>query len=148
VDSKTAEILVRGKLITRKQLKKALDLQKKNGSDLVGELVRLGYTTEETIQDFFAEQFEIEKVDLEDVEIEDEVFDLIPIEILREHQVIPMRSNPKPFPPVCSVLTLAMADPTNLEVVIVIKYTTGYGIRVVVAKSSEIRRILDKRQKN
>jgi len=52
MEPRTAEILVRGGIITREQLNEALTVFKQNGSSLVHELVRLGYTSEDQVTDF------------------------------------------------------------------------------------------------
>ncbi|MGH7829564.1 MAG: type II secretion system protein GspE, partial [Candidatus Binatia bacterium] len=74
MEPRIAELLVRGGIINREQLNESLDRQKKNGSNLAQELVRLGHTTEEKLSDFFAKQFGIEKVELENDQIPDAVF--------------------------------------------------------------------------
>ena len=76
MEPRIAQILVRGGVINRDQLKEALDIQEKNGTNLVHELVRLGYTNEDKLTSFLGQQFGIEMVDLESVEIQDPAFNL------------------------------------------------------------------------
>ena len=138
MEPRTAEILVRGGVITREQLNEALDGFKQNGSSLVHELVRLGHTSEDQVTDFLADQFGIEKVEIEGTDIPDSIFNLIPVQFIQKYQIIPLKL-------MTSTLTIAMSDPTNLAAINEIKFVTGYGVRVVLARASEIKKILDGR---
>ncbi len=138
MEPRTAEILVRGGVITREQLNEALDSFKQNGSSLVHELVRLGHTSEDKVTDFLADQFGIEKVEIEGTAIPDSIFNLIPVQFIQKYQIIPLKL-------MTSTLTIAMSDPTNLAAINEIKFVTGYGVRVVLARASEIKKILDGR---
>jgi len=138
MEPRIAELLVRGGIVTREQLRDALDKEKKNGSNLVQELVQLGFTTEANLTDFLAKQFGIEKVELDIEQIEEAVFNLIPTQIIQKHKIIPIRL-------VGSTLTVAMTDPTDLIAINEVKFITGYGVRVVLAASSALKKILDQR---
>ncbi len=138
MEPRIGELLVRGKVITREQLNDALEKEKTNGSNLVQELVRLGFTTEDELTQFLAGQFGIEKVELDNAEIEDSIFSLVPTHLVQKHQIIPLKL-------LGSTLTVAMTDPTDLMAVNEIKFITGYGVKVVLASSSEIKKLLEKR---
>ena len=138
MEPRIAELLVRGGVINREQLNESLDRQRKNGSSLVQELVRLGYTTEDKLADFFAKQFGIEKVELDSGQIPDEVFTLVPVQLIQKHQLIPLKLTG-------STLTVAMSDPTELAAVNEVKFMSGYGVRVVSASASAIKNILEQR---
>ena len=138
MEPRIAEILVRGGVVNRDQLQEALDVQKKNGTNLVHELVRLGYTDEEQLTNFLGRQFGIEMVDIGNVEIQDRAFNLVPVRIVHKYQLIP-------FKPLGSTLTVAMNDPTNLAAINEIKFITGCGVRVVLSPGSAIKKILDHR---
>ncbi|MFQ5902584.1 MAG: type IV-A pilus assembly ATPase PilB [Candidatus Binatia bacterium] len=138
MEPRIAELLVRGGIVTREQLNEALEIEKKNGSNLAQELVRLGFTTEDHLTQFLAKQFGIESVDLENTEIPDTVFSIIPPQLIQKHQVIPLKL-------VGSTLTVAMTDPTNLIAANEVKFITGYGVRVVLASGSAIKKVLERR---
>ena len=138
MEPRIGELLVRGGLVTREQLNEALEKEKSNGSHLVQELVRLGFTTEDQLTQFLAKQFGIEKVELANTEILDSVFNLIPPDLMQKHQIIPLKL-------VGSTLTVAMPDPTNLIAINEIKFITGYAVRVALASPSEIKKLLEKR---
>ena len=138
MDLRIAELLVRGTLITREQLQEAVDKQKKDGAHLVQELVRSGYTTEEKLIDFFAQRFGIEKFELGNGDIPDAMFNLVPSQLMQKHQLVPVKL-------AGSTLTVAMSDPTDLAAVNEVKFITGYGVRVVAASGSAIRKALEQR---
>ena len=133
-----AELLVRGGIVAREQLNEALDRQKKNSSNLVQELVSLGSTSEDRISDFFAQHFSIEKVDLQHAEIQEAVLNLVPPHLVQKHQVIPLKL-------VGSTVTVAVSDPTDLVAINEVKFITGYGVRIVLATGSSIKKVLDQR---
>ena len=138
MEPRIGELLVRGGVVTREQLNEALEKEKSNGSHLVQELVRLGFTTEDQLTQFLAKQFGIEKVELAGSDIADSVFNLVPSDLIQKHQLIPLKL-------VGSTLTVAMTDPTNLIAINEVKFISGYGVKVALASASEIKELLGKR---
>ncbi len=138
MEPRLGELLVRGGVITREQLNQALEKEQDNGSHVIQELVRLGFTTEDHLTEFLATQFGIEKVQLENVEINPGIFDLVTADLIQKHQIIPLKL-------LGSTLTVATADPTNLIAINEIQFITGYGVRPVLASPSDIRKILERR---
>ena len=78
MEPRIAELLVRGGVVTREQLTQAQEKERDNGSSITKELVRLGITSEETLTDFLAKHFGIERVEINPAGIEDTVFSLVP----------------------------------------------------------------------
>jgi type IV pilus assembly protein PilB len=138
MEPRLGELLVRGGVVTREQLNQALNKEQDNGSNVIQELVRLGFTTEDSLTQFLATQFGIERVSLESAEITPAVFDLVPQELIQKHQLIPLKL-------LGSILTVATSDPTNLIAINEIQFITGYGVRPVLAAPSEIKSILTRR---
>jgi type IV pilus assembly protein PilB len=138
MEPRLGELLVRGGVVTREQLNQALEKEQDNGSHVIQELVRLGFTTEDHLTEFLATQFGIEKVQLENAEITPGIFDLVTADLIQKHQIIPLKL-------LGSTLTVATADPTNLIAINEIQFITGYGVRPVLASPSEIRKILERR---
>ena len=138
MEPRIAELLVRGGIVSRDQLVQAQEKERDNGSSVIRELVRLGFTTEDTLTEFLAKQFNIEKVDLSPSEIEDSVFGLVPPQLVQKHQLVPVKL-------LGSTLTVAMADPTDLVAINEVKFITGYGVRVMLAPPSAIKKTLDHR---
>ena len=138
MEPRIAELLVRGGVVSRDQLVQAQEKERDNGSSVIRELVRLGFTTEDALTEFLAKQFSIEKVDLSPSEIEDSVFSLVPPQLVQKHQLVPVKL-------LGSTLTVAMADPTDLVAINEVKFITGYGVRVMLAPPSAIKKTLDHR---
>ena len=138
MEPRIAELLVRGGLVTKEQLAKAQEKEKDGGTTVSTELVRLGFTTDENLTDFFAKQFGIDRIELNPVEIEDSVFSLVPPQLIQKHRIIP-------FKLVGANLTVAMADPTDLVAINEVKFITGYGVRVVAAYPAAIKKTLEHR---
>lgn len=138
MEPRVAELLVRAGVVSRDQLNKAQQKGRDSGSSVMKELVQLGFTTEQTLTEFLAKQFGIEKIELTSEEIEESVFALIPPQLTQKHQIVPTKLNG-------STLTVAMADPTDLVAINEVKFITGYGVRVVLASPSAIKKTLDHR---
>ena len=58
------ELLLRERLITTDQLKKAIDEQKKSGGRLGYNLTKLGYITENDLTGFLSRQYGIPTIDM------------------------------------------------------------------------------------
>jgi type IV pilus assembly protein PilB len=138
MEPRFAELLVRGGIVTREQLSQAQEKERENGSSVTKELVKLGFTTEDSLTEFLAKQFGIEKVELNPSEIDDGTFNLVPAHLIQKHQIIPLKL-------LGSNLTVAMADPTELVAINEVKFITGYGVRVVAAAPSAIKKVLEHR---
>src|SRR6266446_1646466 len=138
MEPRFAELLVKGGVVTREQLSEAQKKERENASSITKEIVRLGFTSENTLSEFLAKQFGIETAELIPGDIEDAVFSLVPPQIIQKHQLIPYKL-------FGSTLTVAMHDPTDLVAINEVKFVTGYGVRVVLASPSAIKKTLDHR---
>src|SRR3990167_7850217 len=103
------ELLVREKLITADQLKKAIEEQRTSGGRLGYNLAKLGLINEKDLTAFLSKQYGIPSVDPATTEVDPEVIKLIPEDVANKYQVIPISRTG-------STLVLAMADPSNIFV--------------------------------
>ena len=138
MEPRIAELLVRGGVVTREQLTQAQEKERDGSSSVTKELVRLGFTTEDKLTEFLAKQFGIERVELNPSDIEDAVFSVVPPHLVQKHQLVPLKL-------IGSTLTVAMADPTDLVAINEVKFITGYGVRVVLAPPTAIKKTLEHR---
>ncbi|HEY7167405.1 MAG TPA: type IV-A pilus assembly ATPase PilB [Candidatus Binatia bacterium] len=138
MEQRIAELLVRAGIVTREQLAQAQAKERENGASVTKELIRLGFTTENNLTQFLASQFGIEIVEINPHDIEESIFNLVPPQLIQKHQIVPLKL-------VSSTLTVAMADPTDLVAINEVKFITGYGLRVVVALPSAIKKVLEHR---
>ena len=135
MEPRFAELLVKGGIVSREQLSEAQKKEKESGSSVTKELVRLGFTNEDTLTNFLAKQFGIEIVEIVPGEIDDAVFSLVPPQIVQKHQLVPYKL-------LGSTLTVVVSDPTDLVAINEVKFVTGYGVRSALATPSNIKKAL------
>ncbi|MCR4287079.1 MAG: type IV-A pilus assembly ATPase PilB [Deltaproteobacteria bacterium] len=131
------ELLLREKLITPDQLKNAIEEQKKSGGRLGYNLTRLGFISEKDLISFLSRQYGIPTIDLTSQEIEHEIVKLIPEDVAKKYQVVPVSRNG-------STLVVAMADPSNIFAIDDIKFLTGYNVEPLVASDTAIKAAIEK----
>jgi type IV pilus assembly protein PilB len=134
---KIGEFLLDDSRITQEQLQSALEVQKKEPGKLGSILIRLGYVTEEDIAQALSKQFGYPSINLSKFDIDEKVLELIKPEMARKHIVMPVHR-------IGSILTLAMADPSNLFVQEEIRFSTNLRIQAVIAPESSIIESIDK----
>ena len=131
------DMLVKAALITREQLNQALQQQQTGGGRIGGNLVKLGFISEDDITSFLSRQYGVPSINLSHFEIDATVIKLIPSEIAQKHQVIPINRTG-------NVLTVAMADPSNIFAIDDIKFMTGFKVEPVVAAETSIKNSINK----
>ncbi len=131
------ELLVRQKLISLQQLRKAQEEQRKDGTSLGYALAKMGFVSDQQITDFLSQQYRVQAVDLGEYEIDPEVLKLLPSEVCERHKIIPVSR-------AGSSLIVAMADPSNLHAIDDIKFTTGYNVEPVVSSEASIMEAVDR----
>jgi len=137
VTGRLGVMLIAANLITEEQLKKALEVQQREGGRLGSNLVKLGYINEDKLASFLSKQYGIPAMNLSGYEIDPSVIKLIPSEVAQKYQIIPvMRTG--------ATLTIAMVDPSNVFAIDDIKFMTGYNVEPVVATESALKVALNK----
>jgi type IV pilus assembly protein PilB len=131
------DLLVREKLITREQLDKAVQEQKQSGTRVGYNLVKLGFIQETELTKILARQFKMPAVDLSRFEVDPRIAKLVPGDLAMKHLVLPLKRDGR-------VLTVAMADPTNLGVLEDLKFITRYDIFPVIGGEFSIKSAVDK----
>ncbi len=131
------DLLLKAQLITQDQLNKALEEQRSLGGRLGEVLMRLGYVSEEDIIECLSHQFGVPSINLRHFEIDEAVAKLVPVDLLRKYNVIPVNKTG-------ATLTVAMADPTNIFAMDEITFMTGYRVEPVVASEEAIRAAIDR----
>jgi len=135
--SNLGELLLREKIITAEQLQTASEFQKKNSLPVGTSLVQLGYISEEEIAQALSRQLGYPYIDLDQFEVYPEVINLIPSDVAKKYAVMPIHR-------IRSFLTLAMVDPTDLEVIEDIRFRTGLSIQPVIASESGVINAINK----
>jgi len=134
---KIGEFLLNDGKITQEQLETALELQKKQPGKLGSILIRQGYITEEDIAQVLSKQFGYPSINLSKFDISEKVLELIKPDMARKHIIMPVHR-------IGSILTLAMADPSNLFVQEEIRFSTNLRIQAVISPESSILEAIDK----
>jgi type IV pilus assembly protein PilB len=131
------EILLRNSVVTNEQLEDAKDQSRRDGSGLTGALAKLGYVQETQLVQFLSNQYGVPSINLEEVEIPQEIIDLVPVEVVKKHNVVPIERQG-------STLVVAMTDPSNIYAMDDIKFLTGFNVEVVVTSEASIKSALER----
>jgi len=132
-----SQMLVADKIITEEQLKAVLDRQKTTKKSLDDTLLELGFVTPEQIAQTFSRHLGLPFIRVSDYEIKLETLQLLPENIIRNYQVIPIKLEQ-------NILSLAMADPLNLIALDEIKLASKYQIEPTIATKKEIQGIIER----
>jgi type IV pilus assembly protein PilB len=135
--SNLGELLIREKLINSDQLKAALDYEKKNKVSIGSALVTLGHISEEEMAQALSRQLGYPYIDLSQFEVYPDVINLIPVDIAKKHMIMPIHR-------IRSFLTMAMVDPTDLDVIENVRFRTSLSIQPVIASESGINDAINK----
>ncbi len=135
--SNLGELLLREKLITAEQLKDALGYEKKNKVSTSSALVALGYISEEEMAQALSRQMGYPYIDLNQFEVYPDVINLIPADIAKKHMIMPIHR-------IRSFLTMAMVDPTDLDIIENVRFRTSLSIQPVIASESGITDAINK----
>ena len=125
------EILVSNKLLTPDQLNKAVEIQKKRGGRLSDIIIESGFIKESDLVSTLSQSLGFPLIDLKRFKIDYNVAKIIPFNIARHYQIIPVSK-------MGDTVTLAMADPLNIFAIDHVKALTGYKINPIIATSQDI----------
>ncbi len=137
VSRRIGELLVADGLISREQLQRALEEQKHSSEKIGTILVRQGLITEDQLIGFLSRQYGIPSITLSQLDIDPEVLRLVPAQIARKYEVLPITR-------LGNTLTLAMADPTNVFALDDVAFMTNLQVIPVVASQGAIRQAIER----
>jgi len=133
------DVLIDLGMITLQQLKDALENQKVTGGALGAVLVEMGLITEDDIQIALGAQEGMEIVDLDGVEIPEEVILKIPATMAANYRIIPTKWDEG-----TQVLTVAMADIMNMQVLDELHFMLNVQIQGAISNEEAITNALNK----
>lgn len=131
--NKLGDLLVQSGAITPQQLEEALELQSGSGERLGTVLQTHGFITERQLIDTLMDQLGVEFVDLNTCSIAPEMAQLLPKNVARKHQVVPVRATR-------TELYLAMADPLNFVATEEVQGITRRRVITLIATSEAVER--------
>ena len=131
------DLLVGEDLISQEQLEQALIEQRSSGARLGYVLVKLGFVQEIEITKMLARQYHVPAVDLSRFEVDEKIIRLVPSDVALKHSVLPLKRDGRS-------LTVAMAEPGNMQVVDDLKFITRCDIVPVIAGEYTLRTAIEK----
>jgi len=124
--------LVERGLITKAQLEEGMNIQKEQKILLGEALVNARYTTEENIVQALTTQYGFPYLPLSNYEIAPEVLAVVSISVCKKHCLIPIDKIGKS-------LTLAMANPLNLEAFEEVELLTNCTVQAFVSTGMDVK---------
>jgi len=125
------DLLIKQNLIKQEDLDKAIQAQKEKGGRLSEILVKMGFISENDLTSCLSQSLGLPPLDLSRVKVDPAVIKIIPHDIARYYQIIPISKIGK-------TLSLAMADPLNIFAIDDVKALTGYEINPIIGKPKDI----------
>ena len=137
IKEKLGEILVRNKVISETDLKRALDFQRREGG-LLGEiLVKLGYVKEMDIVQALTVQYGFPYLPLENYELRKEIGKIVSENVARQYSIVPLDV-------IGDILTVAMSNPLNEKAIEDVEMMTKKKVQVFISSVTSIHDALDK----
>jgi len=131
------QLLLEKGIIKQAQLDEALKIQKEKGGLLGQVLASLGYVTEEQIAQTITIQCGFPYLPLSNYEMDEGAIKLIPENVARQYCLIPIDK-------IGNTVTIAMADPLNMQAIEDIELITGSSIQIFVSTATDIKKAIDK----
>src|SRR5271154_6323169 len=131
------EILIQRKLITEEDLERALELQKERGDKIGKTLVDMGFIAMRDVLAALSEQLQVPLVSIDAPPVVSPETETLSPRFLRQFRCLPMSRDDH-------TITLAMADPLDVETIAAVRNCTGLKINTVLAAEQEILDAIDK----
>lgn len=112
------EVLLEYGIITREQLKKALDRQVQLGGQIGSILKEMGYLDDDYLLNFLSKQFNTSHVNLFEVKIPPDILNLLSFEKVKTFKVLPIKKTG-------NNITLAMVNPNDLDTIKDVEFAIG-----------------------
>ena len=129
------ELLLAAGTITQEELERGLELQKTQKGRLGEVLIANGIITEDQLSEALQMQLGIEYVDLSKINIPTELASVVPKNIAKQYQVVPVRQKK-------DELYLAMADPLNFYAIEEVRKAVRKKVVPMVAHSAAVERAI------
>lgn len=137
ITKRLGDVLLERGIITRQELDQAVAQQQKHGGLLGQILIQLGFVTEQEIALALTAQYGFPYLPLDNYEIDASLTHLIPEQVARQYCLIPIDR-------IGNALTLAMADPSNVQAIEDIELLTKCVVQTFVSTPSDVTRAIDK----
>jgi type II secretory ATPase GspE/PulE/Tfp pilus assembly ATPase PilB-like protein len=135
LDEQLGRILVEGAFIEQAQLQKALDTARSTGRRLRDILIEQGAIDAQTFTTVLSVHFRVPIVDLQNVKVDPEAVKLVPENIAREQNVMPLSIEG-------DFLKVAMEEPQNVEILNMLATVSGKRIKPVMPLKGGIKEMI------
>ncbi|MBI5599024.1 MAG: Flp pilus assembly complex ATPase component TadA [Deltaproteobacteria bacterium] len=132
---KLGEILVESGLITKDQLSRSIEEQKKTRKRLGEVLVESRLLTEADISRTLSIQLAIPYTDISSAVVEPEAVESVPEKLAEKHLILPLGIEGRD-------ITIAMADPLNFEAIKDVEFATGRSVRPTISTTEDIKKAI------
>lgn len=129
--------LVTKKILTQQMIDEGLLEEKKTGKNVFKILVAHGYIKEDVLLAAVASSLGMEFVDLSKLNIERSAINKISASTAKFYNIVPIKVQG-------SVVVIAVGDPLNMKLLDDLRFVTGLGIKMVVAKGDDIKKAVER----
>lgn len=136
ITKRLGEILISQKVVTQAELDKAIAFQQQHGGLMGKILVELGFVTEEEVALALTAQYGFPFLPLDNYEIDDTITRLVPEHVARQYCLVPIDR-------IGNALTVAMADPSNVQAIEDIELLTRCVVQTFVSTPSDIVKAIE-----
>lgn len=141
ITKRLGEVLLERGVINQKELETALAYQKEHGGLMGQILIHLGFVNEEEIALALTAQYGFPYLPLDNYEIDGGLTAVIPEQIARQYCLIAIDR-------IGNALTLAMADPSNIQAIEDVELMTKCVVQTFVSTPTDIVRAIEKYYKH
>lgn len=137
---KIGQILVERGDLTKDQLEEMLDDQENREGQLLGQIgIEMGFLKEEQLRDALSVQFDMPVFEFGDITLPPEVLQTVTDTMAQLYRVVPIS-----FKEHEGVLTIATANPQNIQTVDELRTFLGYDIRTVITTEADIKEAIER----
>ena len=137
VSKQLGDLLLERGILKKADIERALKIQKEKGGLLGTILVSLGLVKEEEIAQAITVQYGFPYLPLASYEIDQNLIDIIPENVAKQYCLIGIDK-------IGDTLTIAMANPLNLQAIEDIELMTGCKVQTFVSTMTDIHNAMDK----
>ena len=131
------KMLLEADLVSADHIQDAIRVQQATGKSLESILVELEALPVAAMLNFLSQQYGVPSLELSKFQIVPDLRDLVPANIAHQFCILPIRR-------LRSRIFLAMADPTDIQVIDEMKFRTGLHVAPLVAMESDIKAAIQK----
>ncbi len=124
-----AEVLIKDRLITQAQLDAVTAAMKDKNGDPVRQMIASKLISENKLLEYLSRKYNLHSINLAKFEIDKKVVALIPVDLVRDLQVVPIQTKD-------TSIVVAVADPTRLANADKVRFITKLSVEAVLTNFS------------